>query len=248
MYPFLQIGPITISTYFLVISLASTVGAVWFLRRNAREKLSQVVAIDFTLVAIVGGFVGARLLHVFYEDPEFYRDHFSRVFAVWNGGFVFLGGVLGGVGAAYAYCLMRKIPFLMMLDLAVIPLSFAYAIGRDACFLNGCCYGRHCDLPWAVTLNGVPRHPTQLYASGWEFLVLFALIKFESKLKSPGRLTGLWLILHSIGRIIMESFRDDPRGDMIASLSLATWLSFGMIVMGIGLIWPSRVAAEMHSQ
>ncbi|MGZ3723161.1 MAG: prolipoprotein diacylglyceryl transferase, partial [Bdellovibrionales bacterium] len=100
------------------------------------------------------------------------------------------------------------------------------------------CYGRRCELPWATILNGEHRHPTQLYASFWEFLVLGILIKFQSRLKTPGRLSGLWLILHSCGRIVMESFRDDPRGDMIASLSLATWLSVGMIVIGIGLIWP----------
>lgn len=240
MYPFLQLGPITISTYFLIISIAATIGAVWFLRRNSAQDLSRVIAIDFTLVAMISGFIGARLLHVLYEEPEYYRGSILRIFEVWNGGFVFLGGVLGGVAGVYSYCLLRKVPFLMMLDLAVIPLSFAYALGRIACFFNGCCFGRRCELPWAMTLNGEHRHPTQLYASFWEFAVLAILIAMQPRLKDSGRLVGLWLILHSIGRILMESFRDDPRGDMIMGLSLATWMSAAMIVMGIGLIWPPR--------
>lgn len=248
MYPYIYLGFFTLSTYFLLISIASIIGAAWFLRRNFAEGLSRIIAIDFTLTSIVCGFAGARLMHVFYEEPEYYRGHYLNILEVWNGGFVFLGGVLGGVAGAYAFCRIKRVPFLMMLDLAVIPLSFTYALGRVACFFNGCCYGKRCELAWAVTIAGVPRHPTQLYASFWEALVLGVLLYAQKYLKSPGRLTGLWLILHPIGRIGMETFRDDPRGDMIMGLSLATWLSFAMIVMGIGLIWPPRQALVSEMQ
>ena len=238
MYPYFHIGSLMISTYFLVISLASTIGAIWFLRRTEGKDLSKVVAIDLTLICLLSGFAGARLLHVFYEDPTYYRADPRLILEIWNGGFVFLGGLMGATLGGYVFCRLRKLPFLYMLDLAIIPLSFSYAVGRLACFLNGCCYGRKCELPWAIILNGEPRHPSQLYASFWEFTVLAILIRVEPRLKTAGKLFGFWLVLHSLGRIVMEAFRDDPRGEMIIGQSLGTWLSIVMFCLGLGLVWP----------
>jgi len=238
MYPYLVIGPLTISTYFLVISVASTVGAIWFLRRAENQGYSRVLAIDITLVCLISGFTGARLLHVFFEDFAYYRGAWSRIFEIWNGGFVFYGGLLGGLLGGAIYCKLRHIPFWFTCDLAIVPLSLTYAIGRLACFLNGCCYGKVCELPWAVLMNGERRHPTQLYASLWEVMTLLILLSFGRRLKEPGRLTGLWLILHSIGRVLMENFRDDPRGEMINGFSLATWISAVLFVAGVILVAP----------
>ena len=241
MYPTLNLWFVSVSTYFLIISMASTLGALWFLRRAESKDLSRLMAIDFTLVALIAGFAGARLLHVFYEDPEYYHVNPLRILQIWNGGFVFLGGVIGAVFGTYLFCWIRNLPFLFLADLAVIPLSFAYSVGRIACFMNGCCYGSHCDLPWAVLMNGEHRHPSQLYASFWELGVLTTLLRMERHLTTPGKLTGFWLLLHGAGRILMEQYRADPRGDMIAGQSLASWLSCGLIGCGVALLWPRNV-------
>lgn len=247
MYPYIQIGSAAVSTYFLVISLAATLAGLWFIKRMESHALSRLLAIDLTLVTFVSAFVGARLLHVFYEEPRFYMSNPAQVLKIWNGGFVFYGGLLGGALGIYIYCLIKRIPFLLTLDMAAAPIAFAYVLGRLACFLNGCCYGKACVLPWAIALDGVHRHPTQLYASGFELFNLILILKLAPKLRQPGQLAGVWLVLHAIGRMIMEHFRDDPRGDMILGLSIGTWISVALICAGVGLIWPnSEPASELQ--
>jgi phosphatidylglycerol---prolipoprotein diacylglyceryl transferase len=235
MFPFIHFI-VPISTYFLVISIACTLATIWFVKRAEKRSLHRVTAIDLTIAVLLGGILGARLLHVFYEDPAFYRENPLAVLQVWNGGFVFLGGVVGAWFAGMIFCQIKNEPFWFWADIAVIPISFGYALGRIACFLNGCCYGKWCDLPWAVYMQGGFRHPTQLYASFIEFIILFFLIKIEPKVRLSGSLFGSWLVLHSISRLIMEQFRDDPRGPTMAGLSLGTWMSFALLSGGLFLL------------
>lgn len=238
MYPVIHLGALEISTYFLVISLATTLGALWFLKRARHRGLSQIRAIDITLVCLGCGFAGARLLHVIYEEREFYRASPLRFFEIWYGGFVFLGGLLGAVTGVLIFCRLRREPFLLWADLAALPVALTYALGRVACFFNGCCYGRSCELPWAVTLAGTHRHPTQIYASLFEVCSLVFLLKLERRLKVSGTLFALWLGLHAAGRLMMEYFRDDPRGELLFGASLGTWMSLGLLIFS-GALWIS---------
>lgn len=231
MYPFINLFSVQISTYFLVISVACTIGTIWFLKRAEARLLSRVTAIDLTLVGLAGGFIGARLLHVFWEDPAFYQAHPFAMLEVWNGGFVFYGGVLGMWMAVTLFCVARREPFWFWADVAIIPISLGYAIGRLACFFNGCCYGKVCELPWAVYMQGGLRHPTQLYATFWELMILAVLLKIEPRIRMAGTLFCTWLVLHSLGRVIMEYFRDDNRGPLMYGLTISTWLS---LAFGLG--------------
>jgi phosphatidylglycerol:prolipoprotein diacylglycerol transferase len=223
-------------TYYLIISLSATASALWFLKRSEAQGLTRIAAIDFTLVVLVAGFLGARLTHVFYEEPAFYREHPWRVLEFWYGGFVYLGGLMGALLGAAFFCERRHEPLWMWADLAAPPAALAYALGRVGCFFNGCCYGRACELPWAVFMHGQHRHPTQLYAALWEGLTVLALLWIEPRFKRPGTLFGLWLVLHGMGRMLMEHFRDDPRGPLMAGLSLGTWLSAVLIGGGLFLL------------
>lgn len=249
MHPYIELGFASISAYFLLISVAATVAGLWFIRRMENRGLSQVVSIDLTLIVFVSAFIGARLFHVFFEEPDFYLGNPLESFQIWNGGFVFYGGVLGGILGMYLYCWKMRVPFLVALDMAALPVSLSYIIGRIACFLNGCCYGRVCELPWAMNLLGEHRHPTQLYASFMEVVIFGIVFRSQRGLKDPGQLAGLWLILHSCARIVMEHFRDDPRGGFILGLSISTWLSVAFICIGLGLVWPrgKMPASELQS-
>jgi phosphatidylglycerol:prolipoprotein diacylglycerol transferase len=233
-YPYLKLSSeLFIPTYFLMISLGVILSSLWFIKRAEQADLHKAKAIDISLVCLISGIVGARLLHVLFEDFPYYSDHPLEIFNVVNGGFVFLGGVLGALVGGSLYCSFRKEPFWMWADLAAPPLALGYAIGRLGCFLNGCCYGRLCDLPWAVDMHGAFRHPTQLYASAWESSVLLFLL-FLARTKRPfGAIFSWWLVLHAIGRIVMENFRDDPRGHFILGLSIGIWMSTGLFIWGV---------------
>jgi phosphatidylglycerol:prolipoprotein diacylglycerol transferase len=236
-YPHIHLGPsLEISTYFLIISLATTLSSLWFVARARRVSLNPVTAVDLTFVALISAFFGARLLHVFYEVPEYYRADWWRIFQVWNGGFVFFGGLVAALVGCTAFCAIYREPFWFWADLAAAPVSAGYALGRLACFFNGCCYGKACDLAWGVYMHGAYRHPTQLYATAYESGVLSLLLVIQPRLRKTGLLFNAWLVLHAIGRWVMEYFRDDPRGDLISGMSLGTMMSLGLGLFGLSNI------------
>lgn len=243
MYPFIRItSSFMIPTYYLVISLMGVFSLFWITTRARKYQLSYKLCLDLSLIIMVMGFVGARLMHVFYESFDYYQEDFLRIFYFWDGGFVFYGGAL--LAALSALFFLHKTATKeteIYLDLFAPVLSFTYAAGRVGCLLAGCCYGKFCELPWAIA----GRHPTQLYASLWELGVLCILLGLESIprkyrqpafLRYPGKVFYLWMILHSIGRLLMESFREDFRGPSLG-LSISSWISWILIVSGLVLIF-----------
>jgi phosphatidylglycerol:prolipoprotein diacylglycerol transferase len=243
LYPLLFGGTfLEIPTYYVVVSASALIGCLWFLKRATQERMPKLIAIDLTLVVLIAGFVGARLLHVFYEEPAYYAEHPWNVLKVWNGGFVYLGGMIAATVAAAFFCDFKREPFWVWADTAAPPVALAYALGRVGCFLNGCCYGRECVLPWAVFMGDAYRHPTQLYATFWELWTIAVLLGIEKislkqrRPRVPGVTWSVWLIFHGTGRLIMERFRVDPRGPDILGLSISSWSSLALIVLGLALL------------
>lgn len=239
MFPILSLGPVVIPTYYLMISLASVLGVMWFLKRTPQAE--ENLAINTAFIGLVAGFIGARLAHVIYEDPLYYFKDIRLIFYVWSGGFIYYGGLLVGLWAAISYLKVRTMMVSPWLDRASLPMALAYAVGRLGCFLNGCCYGRVCELPWAVKFPShisfgmalLPRHPTQLYAAGFEMVVILGLLALERKqfFKWRGQLFWTWASLHAVNRLLMELWRDDDRGAMIFGLSISTLISLAILAV-----------------
>jgi len=247
--PSLSFGNLQLPTYNILISLIFCV-LVWYVNGRALKKnYSGTTALDLTITVLLAGAVGARLLHIIYEAPQYYLEDPWRVFYIWHGGFVFFGGVLGALLGAWIALKIKGQSFPMWADFAAPVVSLGYILGRFACFLTGCCYGRICDLPWAYgfrelnlmsqTVNVVHRHPTQLYAMLTEGLVLAAILYVEKKrwlATKAGTLFSLWLALHSVGRLIMEHFRDDDRGAQIGMFSISQLLSLIFLFLSIAYL------------
>lgn len=246
MAPFIHLtDQIHFPTYLVIISLAYTLSVVWVFYRAPNFSLERAIALDLGLMIMVGGFLGARLFHIFYENLEYYKLFPWDVFKIWQGGFVFYGGFIGALLFCIGYAKIRKIDFWQWADFYAPVLAFGYGLGRVGCLMNGCCFGAHCDLPWAIEFNqpGLAvgaRHPTQIYAVIWELgLVLPLLLKVIPKFKFPstGYLFLSWLFLHAGGRLIMEIFRDDFRGADIWGLSISTWISIDIILVSLFFMW-----------
>lgn len=243
MYPFIHVtDSFIIPTYILILSLTYSLGLVGVdLRAKARD-LSRGMALDISLALMVGGFLGARIFHVVYEQPERYWAQPLEILKFWNGGFVFYGGFLGALVATALFIRLKKESFLFWADFFAPILSFGYAFGRLGCFFNGCCFGKTCDLPWAIEFNhpGLPlglRHPTQIYASLTEFIIMGFLLWYErgERPSKRGTLFFIWLILHALNRLFMESFRDDYRGPQFG-LSVSTWMSLCLLIVAGGFL------------
>ncbi|HPI39676.1 MAG TPA: prolipoprotein diacylglyceryl transferase [Pseudobdellovibrionaceae bacterium] len=230
MYPELILNSLSLPTYFLVNTLTAIITLFWLLKRTLFKKLSIKLSLEIYLIVSVAGFFGARAFHAFYEQPFYYLNKPSEFFFFWQGGFVFYGGALLGFFAGWTYIQFKdKKNTLNFLDLFTPLAAFSYSLGRLGCFLAGCCYGKIDSIPWSI--DG--RHPTQIYSSAWEGLTLFALIFFEKKLSTrPGVLFFLWILLHSIGHLIVEQYRGDDRGFQYM-ISVSSWVSLGLILISI---------------
>ncbi len=235
MYPVIHLGSeLSLPTYYLALRLAVCISLFWLVSRAKAKHCDQREVLDLAFFILVFGFIGARLFHVFYEEPAHYFAQPGRIFQFWNGGFVYYGGAVFGTAAGtlfYFYGLKHKKDELgRYLDLFAPIGSLSYLLGRGGCFLAGCCYGKFCDLPWA--LDG--RHPTQLYAVIWELGTLLIILTFEKTTRISGRVFSLWIFLHGLGRLLMEAFRDDFRGPEWG-LSISSWISILLVLFGVWL-------------
>jgi phosphatidylglycerol:prolipoprotein diacylglycerol transferase len=230
-YPIIRLAEgLEIPSFFLNISLVISLSLFWIIRRGDLYHLPKKNILDLSLLLMGSSLVGARFMHILYENFSYYQEHPLRVFYLWQGGFVFYGGLVLAFVTTLVYLKWLQTDKKSHYFDAFAPvLAFAYGFGRIGCFLAGCCYGKTCEYPWAM--NG--RHPAQLYAFFLEVGIISLLLGIEkvplSKrprfLNRSGDIFVLWLALHSLGRLMMESFRDDFRGDQILGQSVSTILS-----------------------
>jgi phosphatidylglycerol:prolipoprotein diacylglycerol transferase len=240
MIPFLHIGSLQIPTFFFVISLSLT--GLLFLLSSRVDHFSKdrKIAFDLALLLMFSSFIGGRLLHVFYEEWDYYKADPKLILYFWQGGFVFLGGLAFSFITGYLYTRYKKISFLEWADFFTPLFSLAHSFGRIGCFLSGCCFGAQCTLPWAYAGN----HPTALYLSIGEFFIFLILLSLEKKqvFKFTGGLFNLWLLLHSLLRFNIEYLRNDFRGlfinfPLLGSLSVSQMLSLIIIVSTLGFFY-----------
>ena len=140
---------LTVKSYglMLVIGFLAAVHIVRRLSRNITPDPQMIT--NASLYSLIAGVVGARLFYVLHHFHDF-KDNLAGVFAIWQGGLELLGGVVGAIAVIVLYLRYHKLPARQYLDILVIGLMLALAFGRIGCFLNGCCFGKPADLPWAV--------------------------------------------------------------------------------------------------
>jgi phosphatidylglycerol---prolipoprotein diacylglyceryl transferase len=152
MYPELFQIPfthLTIKSYGLMMVIGFLV-AVYIIKRFSRDITSdsQLVT-NVSLYALIAGIIGARIFYVIHYFSHFQTDLLS-VFAIWRGGLELLGGAILAIAVIFIYLLYHKLPVRRCLDILAIGLMLALAFGRVGCFLNGCCFGKPSNLPWAI--------------------------------------------------------------------------------------------------
>ena len=205
------------------------------------------------LGAVLGVILGGRLGYVLFYKPGYYASHPLEIFAVWQGGMSFHGGLLG-VMLAVAFVARRyRIDYLKLMDFIAPLTPLGIAAGRVANFINGELYGRVTDLPWGMVFRhagGAPRHPSQLYQAGLEGLALFVLLWwFSSKPRPRGQVSGLFLIGYGVFRFIVEFAREPDAylGLLALGFTMGQWLCVPMIALGAWLFMRGRGAGEVRT-
>ncbi|MFA5516071.1 MAG: prolipoprotein diacylglyceryl transferase [Desulfuromonadales bacterium] len=240
-----RIGPLAVRWYGVMYLLGFA--ASYFIIRNlARLRnlpLTRDRLADLLFYAVLGVILGGRLGYVLFYNFSFFMSHPLQIFAVWEGGMSFHGGLLGVVLASLLYCLRFKLPVLLTGDIVVTAAPIGLGLGRLGNFINGELYGRVTDVPWGVVFPGggpLPRHPSQLYEAVLEGLVLFVFLWVLHQRKvSTGIPFFCFFLLYGVFRFSVEFFRqpDAHLGFLWGGATMGQLLSLPMILFGVaGLI------------
>ena len=240
--------------YGVMMALAFLAG-LWTATRRARlANVHGDVIADVTMWLMGGSIIGARFVYVTtYWKQEFADQPFREVFMIQHGGLVYYGGFLGAAVAAIGYLAWKKLPAWKILDILAPSAALGSVFGRIGCLLNGCCYGRACDLPWAIHFpadhetHGAGVHPTEIYDALLNLVLYLTLAWLFRRRKFDGQIFALYFIGYAICRSIVEIFRGDYPADHIHAglLTSAQLLSVPILIAGIMLyFWRSRAGVS----
>jgi prolipoprotein diacylglyceryltransferase len=235
-FPILQIGPFALQTPGLMVLLGLWVGLTLAERRAPWHDVNPDNLYNLTLIGLVAGAVGARLIY-FAQFPSAFSANPWSLLSPNPGLFDPLGGLVTGVIAAWAFGQRVGLTFWPTLD-ALTPALAVFAVSLGLSHLaSGDAYGVPTDLPWSIDLWGTSRHPTQIY----EILIalsIFAWIWWQpapQSQRSPGQLFLQFIALSAGGRIFLEAFRGDspllPNG--LRTMQLIAWLILAVSLWGI---------------
>jgi len=240
-----HIGSLAVRWYGLAY-VAGFIAAGLLLRwldRRWQVGLSDDDQIDIVLAAIIGVIVGARLGYVLVYGLSSYVNAPLSVFAIWDGGMSFHGGLVGILVAGAFVARRKKISFLRLADMGAVGAPIGFGLGRLANFINDELWGRTTTLPWGMvfpTGGPLPRYPSQLYEALLEGVVLFCVMLLLARRKhADGLMFGVLLTLYGVFRIMVEFVREpDAQLGLIAGpFSMGQLLSVPMVIVGCWLIW-----------
>jgi phosphatidylglycerol:prolipoprotein diacylglycerol transferase len=223
MHPILlQIAGFSVKTYGLFVATGFLAGIIFALREAKRKGYDPQQTLDLAFYIILGAIIGSRIFYVLTHF-SYYSNNLLEIFKVWQGGLTFFGGFILSFLIGLWYTKRHQLVIWKTFDIFAPSIAIGEFFGRIGCFFAGCCYGKECTLPWAVTFShpnslatlGRQLHPTQLYASGAALLTFLVLFTFRKRVTFNGQLALMWLVLYSFFRLIIDSFRGDPRGDIL---------------------------------
>lgn len=237
----ISLGPLQIHWYGLMYLLAFAIA--WFLGRHRIKQGYLDISLkrfeDLLFYGIVGVILGGRLGYVLFYQFSYYLSHPLEIFAVWDGGMAFHGGLIGVLLAMLFFARKEGKTFLQIGDFVAPLIPLGLAVGRWGNFMNGELWGRPTNGNWGMIFpmaDHLPRHPSQLYQLALEGILLFVVLWFYSKKPRPtGYVSAVFLIGYGICRFIAEFGRepDSHLGLLTMNLSMGQWLSLPMIILGI---------------
>ena len=236
-----QIGPLAVRWYGLMYLLGFA-AAYMLIRHLARLRnlaLDKEGVSDLLFYGVLGVVIGGRLGYVLFYNPEQYLSRPQEIFAIWQGGMSFHGGLLGVVIASLIFCRRRKLPILLTGDILVASAPIGLGLGRLGNFINGELWGRVTQHSWGMVFPGggpLPRHPSQLYEAFLEGLVLFVILYLLHRRKvAAGIPFFVFFAGYGAFRFLVEFFRqpDAHLGFLWGGATMGQLLSLPMILFGL---------------
>lgn len=243
-----SIGPLAVRWYGLMYLAGFAIG--WWLgaRRIAKGQapITRAQLDDLLFLIVLGVILGGRLGYVLFYKPGYYASHPLEIFAIWQGGMSFHGGLLGVMAAMVIAARRNGVDWLRLMDFIAPLIAPGIAAGRLGNFINAELPGRVTDLPWAMVFpgtDGAPRHPSQLYQFALEGVALFVFLWwFSSKPRPRGQVSAMFLLGYGALRFVAEFAREPDSfiGYLALGLTMGQWLCLAMIAAGAALLAWSR--------
>lgn len=245
MFPYIKLGPLTLGSYGVLIVIGFALGVFVAVMRRKLYGLETEDILYAMLFAGIGIGVGGKLLFLLTALPDLIRNAgeiFSspeQLMGYLVGGFVFYGGLFGGLLGAFLYTRRYGISFAKFCNTAIVSVPLIHAFGRLGCFCAGCCYGVPADPPLGLYFNnspvaphGVALFPVQLLEAGLNLLLFFvlALVFRKRRRLSP---VPVYLISYAVIRFVLEYFRYDAVRGIFFGLSTSQWISVAL-ALGTG--------------
>lgn len=243
----INIGPLAIRWYSLAYIAGILIGISYikYLSKKSSFKPPKDFFDNFLIFIIIGIIVGGRLGYVFIYDPSSFIEQPLNILKTWTGGMSFHGGLFGFTIATIIFSKKYKVNYWKIFDLSACAAPIGIFFGRIANFINAELVGRVTDVSWGVIFPGsgyLARHPSQIYEALIEGLLLFIIMSIcflKYKLfKRERMLTGLFCILYSTGRFIVEFFREPDLsvGYILNYFTMGQIISLMIIILGIIII------------
>ncbi|MRX28089.1 prolipoprotein diacylglyceryl transferase [Kangiella sp. HZ709] len=238
------IGPIALHWYGLMYLLGFI--AAWLLGNYRANKpnsgWTKDMVADFLFYAFLGVIVGGRFGYVVFYHMDLWLKDFWYLFKIWEGGMSFHGGLIGVAVACWYFARKNKMGFFKITDFIIPLVPLGLLFGRFGNFINGELWGRQAseDFIFGMKFHTDPeqltRHPSQLYESFFEGLVLFVMVWFYSAKPRPTKaVSGLFLLGYGFFRFMIEYFRE-PDAHLAA---VSEFITRGQVLclpmIGIGL-------------
>jgi len=242
-----SIGTFFLPTYGVLVALGFLTG-LWVTVKIAKKNgIDGEKVTNLAVYVALAGLIGAKLLMIAFDWPDIQIFSLATLQAAG----VFQGGLILALMTAIIYIRHNKMPALQVTDAFAPGIAIGHAIGRLGCFAAGCCWGKECHLPWAVTFKnpdanvltgvplGVPLHPAQLYESATEAL-LFAFLYWRiGKPHAPGQIIGLYLLISSLIRFLIEFERFHEQALPFGlPLSITQWIALALAIVGAAVLIP----------
>jgi phosphatidylglycerol:prolipoprotein diacylglycerol transferase len=232
--PEIQIGPVELKTFGLCFAAGFIVAAAVLARHLKELGKPPDWAYEMIFAGLVGGVVGSRLDYVIQNWDDVSDDLLGNLFS--GSGLVWFGGFVGGAVGVVLWAWRRGFLTLQLLDVAAVPLTIGYAVGRVGCQLSGDGdYGVESDLPWAMAYpDGTVAtteevHPTPIYESLAMGIIALALWRLRGRF-APGILFALYLVLTGLERLLVEFIRRND--ELVVGLTLPQLVSAALITAG----------------